>query len=128
MRTYQKTGFSLIIVLVVLSLVGVAIFILAEISRSIIFESNMAYVQACRRNMTASALAWASENHKDITADKKPKVISLDIETLGIKGGSLAIEWLETGNKTAEVEITTKCKSGRITLDSKNTYRLPQNH
>ena len=126
MRNHQKKGLTLIIVLLVLALVGVAIFILAEISRSIIFESNMAYVQACKRNMTASALVWASKNHKDLTVDEKSKVISLDIEALKIKGGSLTIELLEAGKETPNVEITSKCQSGRIKLDHRDTYRFPQ--
>ena len=62
MKQTERSGFAIIMAVAAVAMVAAALFVLTGISNSLVFESNLAYLQACNRNLSASGLNWARQN------------------------------------------------------------------
>ncbi len=113
-----QNGFTMIVVLCLVALAGVAMVLLTKGSNILLFDLQRTQYHSTRRNLTASALAWA-----EVNADKIPhggKQLSLD----GAAAPDAALRVIVEGDKP-EIRIRTTCRYGRklIKKDSRHTLR-----
>jgi hypothetical protein len=111
-----RNGFVMLFVIAILGLTGIYMIILAGVSSTIIFQTNQAYLEACRQNLTASGLAWAKKNVNAPAGD-----VSLDTADMNIKKAALSIALQK---KSLQIEINTSCSRGRQTLNSTRKFTL----
>ena len=122
MKRARRNGFTILLALMCLSLVGAAVVILAATSRDLLFESDRAYVEAYSRNLTASALTWADVNRKKIEDMSEGKELRLDVEGLDIPDASLRLAPLQVTDEGVKVGIAIECRRNKTDLKRSNTY------
>jgi len=122
MKEIRQNGFALILVIVVIALIGVVVFLLTEDANTIVFQSDMAYLEAVERNLIASGLAWAKQNIKNGSKDICHKDIALDVTGLNIRVATLSVViGTPTDNR---VEVSTSCSRGRRTFRHNDKYKI----
>jgi len=124
MRRSNATGYVMILTLLCLSLVGMAIVILAAVNSDMVFESNRAYAEASHRNLTASALAWADQNRDKLSETKEAGIIPLDIETLKVPDGAVTIEPIRKAERPSAVKVSARCSRGAFSIVRSKIYFL----
>jgi len=125
MKRYKEKGFILLLVITILAVIGAVMFLLAEDSHTMLFESDTAYLRATQRNLTASALAWARYNMTNETSTILNKH-DLDTANLTTRPATLSVTIETAENKEPQAQITTSTTRKRRTLKSKNKYTLAQ--
>lgn len=124
MKRLRNRGFVLLFVIVAIALVGVIMIVLTTGSDTMMFQSDMAYLRAIERNLTASGLAWARLNVLDKSPETFNRTVSLDLANVGIRGSSLTIAIGAATDKQVEVRINTSCARGRRTRDHAEEYMV----
>lgn len=112
-------------VIMLIAMVGIVVSILTEASKTMIFESNKAYLRACERNMIASGLAWSKINIQKDIGEIPDKMIELDVTEMNIRGSSLSVN-IKPAQTRPQVRIRTSCSRGRQTLTDDRTYTIGQ--
>ncbi|MHC4477758.1 MAG: hypothetical protein ACYTEL_19105 [Planctomycetota bacterium] len=125
-RWSARKGFALVTVVVLIAGMGAALFVLAGIGNTVLFESDTAYLQACERNLIASALAWARNNIKTQNKESFGKTVVLDAEKMGIHEASLSVTIDMATEGKAEVRISTRCSRRRRTFRHSGKYKIEQ--
>ncbi len=120
----SQNGFVLILVITAIAVIGIEMFALASVANTMQFQSNTAYLQACRRNLTASGLAWARQNIPDKAGESAPQAIKLDTGEMNIRGSDLNLTISRPSQTQAEVLIKTSCSRGRQTLRGESRYEI----
>ena len=120
----SRGGFVLVLVITAMAIIGTEMFVLAGIANTMQFQSHRAYLQACRRNLTASGLAWARQNIPNKTGESAPGAIKLDTGEMNIRGSDLDLTISRPSDKETEVLIKTSCSRGRQTLKGEYRYKL----
>ena len=119
-----RNGFVLILVITAMAVIGIEMFALAGVANTMQFQSHTAYLQACRRNLTASGLAWARQNTPNKAGESALQAIKLDIGEMNIRGSDLDLTISRPSDEEAEVLIRTSCSRGRQTLRGENKYKI----
>ena len=114
----------LIIVIMAISVIGVEMFVLSHIANTMQFQSQNAYLKACKRNLLASGLLWAKENIREKSGEIFDKTIQLDVSKLNIRVSALDVTIITASDEEAEVQINTSCSRGRQTLRETGKYRI----
>lgn len=114
----------LIIVIMAISVIGVEMFVLSDIANTMQFQSQHAYLKACKRNLLASGLLWAKENIREKSSEIFDKTIQLDVSKLNIRVSALDVTINIVSDEEAEVQINTSCSRGRQTLRETGKYRI----
>lgn len=114
----KRQGYALVTVVLILALIGAAMLLLADASDSLSFTSHQAQVQACKRNLTASGLAWLDRNAAQ-SGQELAKGIELDAKDL--LGRQLKVALTPEG----KYEITTESRSGRMTVKDSEVFAPP---
>lgn len=114
----------LIIVIMAISVIGVEMFVLSDIANTMQFQSQHAYLKACKRNLLASGLVWAKENIRKKSSEIFDKTIQLDVSKLNIRVSALDVTIITASDEEAEVQINTSCSRGRQTLRETGKYRI----
>ena len=114
----------LILVIIAIAIIGVEMFALADIANTMQFQSQTAYLKACRRNLLASGLLWAKENTREKSSEIFDKTIQLDVSKLNIRASALDVTISIASDEEAEVQINTSCSRGRQTLKGTGKYRI----
>ncbi len=114
----------LILVIIAIAIIGVEMFALADIANTMQFQSQTAYLKACRRNLLASGLLWANENTREKSSEIFDKTIQLDVSKLNIRDSALEVTMSIASDEEAEVQINTSCSRGRQTLKGTGKYRI----
>lgn len=127
MSKHRQQGFVLILVIVAIIVFGIEMFVLSGIAKTMQFESNRAYLKACRRNLLASGLAWARENAGNKGSEIFDKTIQLDVSKMNIRGSVLGITVRRASDNQTEVEIETSCSRGRQTFKGTDKYGIELN-
>ncbi|MHC4574304.1 MAG: hypothetical protein ACYS76_09270 [Planctomycetota bacterium] len=117
-------GFVLVAVVTLIAGVGAAMFILAGIGNSILFESDTAYLRACERNLIASGLAWAQHNFEAQNRETFGKTTELDVAKMGIYEAGLSVTMSMATDRNSEAEISTRCSRSRRTFRHSGKYRI----
>ncbi len=124
-RRRLRKGSTIVIALLALSLVATGLFLLGQGANTMMFNSNRAYVEACSRNLTASALAWAQQNRSTLAREGQQAEITLDVERLEVPNGHLGIILERPDAKSMKIEINTKCRRGRMAVERSQTHLFP---
>lgn len=124
MKNLRQNGFVLVLVITVIAVVGAEMFVLGGMANTILFQSDIAYLEGVERNLVASGLAWASRNIKNQSKETFNKTIELDITDMNIRRSTLAVIIAMPKDKQAEVQIDTSCGRGRHTLRHSNKYHI----
>ena len=122
MKQAQRNGYAIILAVAAVALVGAAVFVLADTSDTLMFDSDLAYLQACNRNLSASALAWASQNQDKLRDSGRSEGIQLDVERLEIPAGNLNVAPLKAREKGLSVQIDTQCGRNKMKLERTCNY------
>lgn len=124
MKKTRQNGFVLILVIVAIAVIGIQMSVLADIANTMQFQSQNAYLKACKRNLLASGLLWAKENTRKKSSENLGKTIQLDVSKLNIRVSALDVTIITASNEEAEVQINTSCSRGRQTLRETGKYRI----
>lgn len=124
MKNLRQNGFVLVLVITVIAVVGAEMFVLGGMANTILFQSDIAYLEVVERNLVASGLAWASRNIKNESKETFNKVVELDITDMDIRRSTLAVIIAMPRAKEAEVQIDASCGRGRRTLRHDDKYRI----
>ncbi|MHC4510038.1 MAG: hypothetical protein ACYTAO_13955 [Planctomycetota bacterium] len=124
MKALKKRGFVLILVITAMAVIGIEMFVLAGVANTMQFQSHGAYLQACRRNLMASGLAWAKQNIPDKTGEVVPQTIELDVSKMNVRGSDLDLTVSPPSDQQVEILIKTSCTRGRQTLRGENKYNI----
>ena len=122
MRKLRQTGFVLVIVIVIISIVAVYTSILTANLNIILSQTNRAYYNACSRNLTVSGLAWSKHNIK--SKANLDKAVDLDITEMGIRGSSLAVLVDSPRDEKSNVYLTHSATCGRQIISQTKTHQL----
>jgi len=118
MKKTGQNGFVLVIVIMAIAIMGVEMFTLSDIAKTMQSQSQTAYLKACRRNLQASGLVWAKENIRNK---------SLDVSKMNIRVSDLDVTIRRASVNQAEVQIDTSCSRGRQILKGTGKYRIEFN-
>ena len=124
MKNLRQNGFVLVLVITVIAVVGAEMFVLTGMANTILFQSDIAYLEVVERNLVASGLAWASRNIKNQSKETFNKTIELDVTDMDIRRSTLAVIIAMPKDKEAEVQIDASCGHGRRTLSHSNKYHI----
>ena len=120
MKKTKTEGFVLVMVIVAIALVGMVMFVLSEGSRTMIFQTDTAYLNACRRNLVSSGLAWAEAN----AASAVEGEMVLDVNDLGVREASLSVSVISDPNEAPSARITTSVSRRTRTLRDEAIYPM----
>ena len=124
MKNPQQNGFVLILVIAAMGLIGAKMIVLTGSANKILFQSDTAYLQACRRNLVTSGLTWAKRNIKNENKETFNRTIELDVTSMGISGATLSVNIDIPKDQEPEVQINTSCSRARRTLRHNEKYRI----
>jgi predicted PurR-regulated permease PerM len=119
----RKKGFILVLVIITIVLIGIMEIVLTEGAKTIVYQSNKAYLEADQRNLTASGLAWAKQNIKDKNQQTLNATIKLDVTAINIRDAALSIVIGPVQNNKVELEVNTSCSRGTQTLKHNGRYQ-----
>jgi len=124
MKTPNRNGFVLILVVTAIAVIGIEMFALAGVANTMQFQSHTAYLRACERNLLGSGLAWARQNVADKTGESFGRTIQLDVSEMNIRASALDVTIRVRSEKEVDVLVNTLCSRGRQTLRGKGQYRI----
>ena len=125
MKAKGRSGLVLMLVVVLIAVIGAEMFVLTEVTRTMLFESSWAYLQAVERNLAASGVAWARRNVMNQSTETFNKAIELDVRGMNVPGSTLRVS-IASREEVAEVQISTSCGRGRRTFGKNRGYRIEQ--
>ncbi len=118
----KRNAFALVLVLAILTLIGFYMVVLAADANTILFQTNQAYLHACRQNLAASGLAWAQANMHG--GDAPGQAIKLDTSAMNIRRAELAISIHPAEKGQVLVEVNTRCAAGRQNLNTTESFNI----
>jgi len=124
MKQIRQNGFALILVIVVMALISVVVFLLTEDANTIVFQSDIAYLEAVEQNLIASSLAWAKQNVKNENKEIFPKNIELDVSAMNIRDAILSVTIGAPRDNEVQVEVSASYSRGRRTLRHNDKYKI----
>ncbi|HCO95500.1 MAG TPA: hypothetical protein DIU00_16390 [Phycisphaerales bacterium] len=124
MKKIRQNGFVLVIVIMAIAIMSVEMYALSDIVKTMHFQSQTAYLRACRRNLQASGLVWAKKNIRNKSGEILDKTIQLDVSKMNIRVSELDVTIRRASDNRAEVQVDTSCSRGRQTLKDTGRYRI----
>lgn len=124
MRNQTKKGFVLTLVIVGLGMVAVVMFVLTGGANTMLFQADRAYLQAVRRNLVASGIAWSQVAAADPNAVPLAGPVQLDAAALGGRGPELTVRITEVRTETVDIQVRTSCTKGKQTLTGSRDYTI----
>jgi hypothetical protein len=122
MKEIRKHGFVLLFVIVIMTLISVATFVLIEDSKTLLFQTNQAYLKAAERDLIASGLAWASLHNDDTEVFNN--TVELSVTEMPLPNSILKVKIDASAGKQPQIQINTSCTRARRTLGHNRTYRI----
>ncbi len=125
MKKPRQKGFVLILVITAMAVIGLEMYVLTGGANTMLFQSDMAYLEACKRNLITSGLAWAKQNIRNKSRETFEKTVELDVGKMNIRGSSLivTIRGLPTGEEP-QVQINARGSRGRRTFRGDGKYKI----
>ena len=111
----NKRGFALILLIFFIAVIGIETVILTGISSTVAFETDHAYLNACRDNLVISGLAWARENAGRVTTNETAE---LDVTSLGMRRVESSLS-VSVGSKEANIKVTCSAARQNLSMDKK---------
>ena len=134
MKKPRQNGFALVLVITAMAVIGLIMYVLTDGSNTMLFQSDTAYLEACKRNLITSGLAWAKRNVRNNNKETFEKAVELDVSKIFYGSGSrnirdasliVTIRGLPT-DEAPQAQINVSCSRGRRTFrdDKKHKIRL----
>jgi hypothetical protein len=134
MKKPRQKGFALVLVITAMAIIGLEMHVLTSGANTMLFQADTAYLEACKRNLVTSGLAWAKRNVRNNNKETFEKAVELDVSKIfygsdsrRIRASSLivTIRGLPT-DKEPQAQINVSCSRGRRTFrdDDKHKIRL----
>ena len=127
MKKPRQKGFALVLVITAMAIIGLEMHVLTSGANTMLFQADTAYLEACKRNLVTSGLAWAKRNIRNNNKETFEKAVELDVSKMNIRASSLivTIRGLPT-DKAPQAQINVSCSRGRRTFrdDDKHKIRL----
>ncbi len=124
MKKPRQKGFVLILVITAMAIIGLEMYVLTGGANTMLFQSDTAYLEACKRNLVTSGLAWAKQQIKSQSKENLDRTIRLDVTETDIRGSTLAVFIRIPTDKEPEVQINASCSRARRTLRHDDKYRI----
>ncbi len=119
----RSRGFTLVVALLMLSLIGVGLMVLTTDSQGLMAASNLAHAKAVNRNLTASALNWCRSNQARLLSSDEG--VDLETASLDEKVEVLQVRLLKSTDGQDRVRVTTEFRKSRTSVRSMKDYVLP---
>jgi hypothetical protein len=123
MDVSRKNGFVLVLVIIVISLLGVAMLVLTDVAKTLLFQTDRAYLEAVEDNLTAGALAWSRQNVRSLTTEPN-KVVELDTSAMRLRDSKLTVQVKSVTDTAVTIQVSTSCKKGRLALTGCRQYKI----
>ena len=140
MKKPRQKGFALVLVITAMAIIGLEMHVLTSGANTMLFQADTAYLEACKRNLITSGLAWAKRNIQNNNKETFEKAVELDVSKMnpvrqlhsnqrrpdGIRGSSLIVTISVPTDKGPQAQINVSCSRGRRTFrdDGKHKIRL----
>jgi len=126
MKNTRQKGAALVLAITAMAIIGLEMHVLSSGANTMLFQSNSAYLEACKRNLITSGLAWAKRNIKNNSTETFEKTVELDVGKLNIKDSNLIVTLSVPTNKEPQAQINASCSRSRQTLkgDKKDQIKL----
>ena len=124
MKKTRQKGFALVLVITAMAIIGLEMHVLSSGANIMLYQSNRAYLEASKRNLITSGLAWAKQNIRNNSIDAFDKSVELDVSKLNIKDSSLIVTISIPANKEPQAQIKVSCSRSRRTFKSDKKYQI----
>ena len=126
MKKPRQKGFALVLVITAMAIIGLEMHVLTSGANTMLFQADTAYLEACKRNLITSGLAWAKRNIRNNNKETFEKAVELDVSKMNIRGSSLIVTISIPTDKEPQAQINVSCSRGRRTFrdDDKHKIRL----
>ncbi|RPI61998.1 MAG: hypothetical protein EHM48_04780 [Planctomycetaceae bacterium] len=124
MKTRNKRAVAIIMVLMILTVIGMAMLVLTAGTNAMLTDSQVSQIDACRRNMTASAAAWLRHNRGQVPPATLAAGVELNIKDMHIPQGSLKVARPSVATGKNALQVTTIFHIGRQNVNSTETLSL----
>jgi len=114
MKHKKNNGFVLLMAILTIPLVGAAIFLLSVGSRTLTADADRAYLNACNRNLTDSALTLLHHAPQNALPQLPDRTIALDIDTLQIPSAQLTLTFPEPNAPNDPIILKSTCSRHRL--------------
>ena len=133
MKKPRQKGFALVLVITAMAIIGLEMHVLTSGANTMLFQADTAYLEACKRNLVTSGLAWAKRNIRNNNKETFEKAVELDVSKIfygsdsrRIRVSSLIVTISVPTDKGPQAQINVSCSRGRRTFrgDDKHKIRL----
>ena len=124
MKKTRQKGAALVLAITAMAIIGLEMHVLSSGANTMLFQSNSAYLEACKRNLITSGLAWAKQNIKNNKTENFEKSVELDVGGMNIKDSSLIVTISTPTGKEPQAQINVSCSRSRQTLKSDEKYKI----
>jgi len=122
-KRQSRAGFVLVTVTFLIAVVGLEIFILADSSNTVLFQSDRILLEAVEENLAASGLVWAKVNigKGGIAAGQET---TLEMPEEDGRQRELKVTVVSINQGHAQVLVYTSCRHGRQHLEHSAAYDI----
>lgn len=124
MKKQRQKGFALVLVITAMAVIGLEMYVLTGGSNIMLFQSDTAYLEACKRNLITSGLAWAKLNIRNNNKENFEKAVELDVSKMNIRDASLIVTISPTADKAPQAQINVSCSRSRRTFRADDIYKI----
>lgn len=116
MRPDRQKGFVLFVVIIFMTVLGLALAILASHLKNLSYETTTERLKVYNENLVTSSMAWANRNAKQLAEKTAGETIDLDVSELSINGGRAAITVTAIEGDEIKINLKAECSRGRLIL------------
>ena len=124
MKRSPPKGFTLFLVIGIMALISMAMVTVTALNNVMAIRTDRLYLQACVRNMKASAWAWSNRNADQLAEKLSEGPMSLETETLKIPGGRLVLTLDSALDVTGRLQVTMGCSKRKVTLNRNANFPI----
>ncbi len=137
MKKPRQKGFVLVLVITAMAIIGLEMYVLTGGANTMLFQSDTAYLKACKRNLVTSGLAWAKQNIQNNSRETFEKTVELDVSKMpsnagfrlkpavgGIRGSTLIVTISIPTGEEPQAQINASCSRGRRTFRGDGKYKI----
>ena len=114
-----------------IAIIGLEMHVLTSGANTMLFQADTAYLEACKRNLITSGLAWAKRNIQNNNRDTFEKTVELDVSKIfyrsdssRIRVSSLIVTISIPTDKEPQAQINVSCSRGRRTFRDDNKHKI----
>ncbi len=124
MKNTRRKGAALVLAITAMAIIGLEMHVLSSGSNIMLYQSDRAYLEACKRNLITSGLAWAKRNIRNNSTETFEKSTELDVSKLNISDSSLIVTINMLTYEEPQAQINVSCSSKRRTIRSDKKYQI----